>query len=110
MDTHCAAGLALAPSRDLTGLRYRMTADADPGLLPRVLQVFAKRSVVPDAVRAERRSGGLVDGDDILSLELHVPAMPAAKARHVAACLRETVGVRSVHGPDHLALVMGLRR
>lgn len=104
MDTHCAAGLAPVSSRDLTTLRYRMTADPDPGLLPRVLQVFAKRSLVPDAVRAERFVLGLAD-DDILSVELHVPAMPEATAMHVAACLRETVGVRSVHGPVSLGAV-----
>ncbi len=99
MDTHCAVGLAPLPSRDLTTLRYRMTADADPGLLPRVLQVFAKRSLVPEAVRAERLPDGLSDGGDFLSLELRVPAMPEARALHVAACLRQTVGVRSVQGP-----------
>lgn len=105
MDTHCAAGFAPVSSRDLTSLRYRMTADADPGLLPRVLQVFAKRSLVPEAIRAERLVLGLADDDDILSVELHVPAMPQEKALHVAACLRETVGVRSVHGPVALAAV-----
>lgn len=99
MDTQCAVGPGPVSSADLTTLRYRMTADADPGLLPRVLQVFAKRSLVPDAVRAERLVGGPLDGDDILSLEVRVPAMPQTKALHVAACLRETVGVRSVQGP-----------
>ena len=99
MDTHCAAGLDPVSSRDPATLRYRMTADADPGLLPRVLQVFAKRCLVPEAIRAERLVSGLADGDHILSVELQVPAMPQSTALHVAACLRETVGVRSVHGP-----------
>jgi len=99
MDTHYAAGPAPVPSCDQADLRYRMTADADPGLLSRVLQVFAKRNLVPNAVRAERRSDGMPNGDDILSVELLVPAMPAAKAMHIAACLGETVGVRAVHGP-----------
>ncbi len=98
MDTHCATGLAPLTSRDPTTLRYCLNADADPGLLPRVLQLFAKRSLVPETVRAERLVLGLSD-DDTLSVELHVPAMAEATARHLAACLRETVGVRSVHGP-----------
>lgn len=93
MDTFYAAGrdpvVAGAPASQL----FRMTADADPGLLPRVVEVFAKRSLVPDALHAERLSG------DRLSVDLHVPALPAAKARHVAACLRETVGVRTVFAP-----------
>lgn len=99
MDTHCATGFAPAPVRYPARLRYRMTADADPGLLPRVLQIFAKRSVVPEDLRAERHTVGLLDGDEFLSLELQVPAMPEVQALHVAACLRETVGVRSVQGP-----------
>ncbi len=94
MDTHCAAGLVPATEFRSAFLHYRMTADADPGLLPRVLQVFAKRSLVPEALRAERRPG-----DDGLSIEMRIVAIEPARARHVAACLRETVGVRTVLGP-----------
>lgn len=97
MDSHFAAGPVPATAARPSCLHYRMTADADPGLLPRVLQVFAKRSLVPDTVRAERR----VDGDG-LSIELRIPLVEPVKARHIAACLRETVGVRSVFGPVSL--------
>ena len=94
MDTHCAAGPASATEAVSSFLHYRMTADCDPGLLPRVLEVFAKRSLVPDALRAERRADG-----DSLSIELRIAAIAPAKARHIAACLRESVGVRTVLGP-----------
>ena len=94
MDTHFAAGPDPVAGRCSAFLQYRMTADADPGLLPRVLQVLAKRSLVPEIFRAERRTG-----DDGLSVELHIPAIEPGKAQHVAACLRETVGVRAVDGP-----------
>ena len=94
MDTHFAAGPDPVAGADPDGLRYRMTTDADPGLLSRVLQVFAKRSLVPESFRSERRTG-----DDGLSVELRIPAMEATRARHIAACLRETVGVRTVVGP-----------
>ena len=94
MDAQCAAGLAPATEAVPSYLHYRMTADCDPGLLPRVLEVFAKRSLVPDTLRAGRRADG-----DGLSIELRIAAIEPAKARHIAACLRESVGVRTVLGP-----------
>ena len=97
MDTHFAAGPVPVVAAEPAGLRYLLTADADPGLLPRLLQVFAKRSLVPGTLHAARLS------DELLSVDLNLPAMPAAKALHIAACLRETVGVRSVHGPVAVA-------
>ena len=99
MDSHYAVGLDPMGETCSTSLLYRLTADSDPGLLPRVLEVFAKRSLVPDAVRAERCADFDRSVDDRLSVELRIPPMEAAKARHVAACLRETVGVRTVLGP-----------
>ena len=97
MDTRFAAGPDPVAGVCSAFLQYRMTADADPGLLPRILQVLAKRSLVPEAFRAEQRSG-----DDGLSIELRIPAIEETKARHMAACLRETVGVRTVLGPISL--------
>lgn len=93
MDTHYATGLVSVSDAEPSGFRFLVTADADPGLLPRILQVFAKRSLVPGTLHADRLSA------DLLSIDLNVPAMPAARAMHIAACLRETVGVRTVHGP-----------
>ena len=94
MDTRFAAGPEPVAGACSAFLQYRMTADADPGMLPRVLQVLAKRSLVPEVFRSERRPG-----DDGLSVELRIPAVETTKARHIAACLRETVGVRTVLGP-----------
>ena len=99
MDSHYAVGLDPIGEACSASLLYRLTADADPGLLPRVLEVFAKRSLVPDAMRAERRPAFDRSDDDSLSVELRIPPMEPAKAQHVAACLRETVGVRTVLGP-----------
>ena len=94
MDTHCAVGPVPAVDAGAALLQFRMTADADPGMLPRLLQVFAKRSLVPEALRAERRGDG-----DSLSIELRIPEIEPSRAMHVAACLRATVGVRTVLGP-----------
>lgn len=94
MDSHYAVGPVPTVDARAALLQFRMTADADPGMLPRLMQVFAKRSLVPEAVRAERRESG-----DSLSVELRIPAIEPARAMHVAACLRETVGVRTVLGP-----------
>ncbi len=94
MDSHFAAGPDPVADDCSAFLQYRLTADAEPGLLPRMLQVLAKRSLVPESFRAERRAG-----DDGLTVELRIPGIETGKARHIAACLRETVGVRMVLGP-----------
>ena len=94
MDTRFAAGPDPVAGTRSAVLQFHMTADADPGLLPRVLQVFAKRSLVPASFRAECRADG-----DSLSFEMRIPKVEEAKALHIAVCLRETVGVRTVRGP-----------
>jgi hypothetical protein len=65
---------------------FTLEAEAEPGLLPRLLQPFARRDLVPDHVRV-RRVG------DILHVELGMTAMPAEMAHLVAGNLSQVVGV-----------------
>ncbi len=77
----------------LTGLyasvRFSLLADADPGLLPRLLQPFAKRDLTPDGFEATR------DGED-MRIEISMAAMPAEMVHLVEGNLRQVVGVRQV--------------
>ena len=69
--------------------RFVVLADASPGLLPRLLQPFAKRDLTPDALRAERAG-------DAIQAEVALHAMPAAMVHLVAGNLGQIVGVRAV--------------
>jgi hypothetical protein len=68
---------------------FTLEAEAVPGLLPRLLQPFAKRDLVPDHVQVRRRG-------DTLHVELGMNAMPAEMTHLVAGNLSQVIGVFSV--------------
>jgi hypothetical protein len=68
-------------------VRYSLVADAAPGLLPRLLQPFAKRDLNPDLFEATRH------GDD-MRVEIGMAAMPAGMVHLVEGNLRQVIGVR----------------
>ena len=69
-------------------VRFSVVAEADPGLLPRLLQPFAKRDLTPDLFEA-RRAG------DLMRIEIAMHAMPAEMVHLVEGNLKQVVGVRS---------------
>ena len=70
-------------------VRFELLADAEPGLLPRMLVPFARRDLLPDQVRT-RRHGETVEAS------LEMSAMPAEMVHLVEGNLRQVVGVRRV--------------
>jgi hypothetical protein len=73
----------------LLAARYLVTAEASPGLLPRLLQPLAKRDLTADLFRAVRE-------DDLVQIELVLHAMPAEMVHLVEGNLRQVVGVTAV--------------
>jgi hypothetical protein len=70
-------------------VRFMLDADPAPGLLPRLLQPFAKRDLTPDRMWAHRT-------DDTMHVEVACEAMPGDVVHLVEGNLRSVVGVRSV--------------
>jgi len=70
-------------------VRFKVDADASPGLLPRLLQPFARRDLVPDDFHA-------VHTDDVVRVGIRMDAMPAEMVHLVEGNLRQIVGVRAV--------------
>lgn len=70
-------------------VRFTLVADASPGLLPRLLQPFARRDLTPDTLESERH------GNDV-RVEIGMHAMPAEVVHLVEGNLRQVVGVRSL--------------
>ena len=68
---------------------FTVEAFAEPGLLPRLLQPFAKRDLTPDHMMA-RREG------EMLLVELGMAAMPAEMVHLVAGNLGQVIGVTRV--------------
>ena len=70
-------------------VRFMLDADAEPGLLCRLLQPFAKRDLIPDRMWSHR-SG------DTVHVELAMEAMPSEAVHLVEGNLRQVVGVRNL--------------
>jgi hypothetical protein len=71
------------------GVRFMLDTDSNPGLLPRLLQPFAKRDLTPDRMWSHRTG-------NTLHVEIAMEAMPAEVVHLVEGNLRQVVGVRSV--------------
>jgi hypothetical protein len=76
-------------SESTVAARFRVLAEAEPGLLPRLLQPFAKRDLVPDRLRATREG-------ERLRVELALDAVAPEVAALVAGNLRQVVGAIEV--------------
>ena len=79
----------LALKRNASTVRYCFEADAEPGVLPRALELFAKRGLVPARVYAQADA-------DLLSVEIEVEGLEPDTADHVGLCLSQIVGVRHI--------------
>lgn len=78
-----------AEEHSTAAVRFMLDADAEPGLLSRLLQPFAKRDLIPDRMWSHR-SGAIVH------IEIAMEAMPMEVVHLVEGNLRQVVGVRSV--------------
>jgi hypothetical protein len=76
-------------SPPFVAVRFMLDADAEPGLLPRLLQPFAKRDLVPDRMWSHRAGA-------TMHVEIAVEAMPGDAVHLIAGNLRQVVGVRSL--------------
>lgn len=71
---------------------FFVTAATDSGLLPRILQPFAKLGLVPYRVHASTEQGS---GEE-MSVELRIAGSDPANAERLASLCRGVIGVRSV--------------
>ncbi len=70
-------------------VRFMVDADPSPGLLPRLLQPFAKRDLIPDRMWSHRAATAM-------HVELAVNGLPTGLAGPIEANLRQVVGVHNV--------------
>lgn len=76
---------------------FAIRADATPGMMPRVLELFSKRNLVPtrwhsDVIVVPPRDGG----GEVLQIDIQMEAIDAELAAYIARCLRQIYGVESV--------------
>ena len=68
---------------------FAVTAQAAPGVLPRVLDYFAKRGLVPDRFEARCEGGAL-------ALDIRMRDMDLELARYIGRCLDRIFEVERV--------------
>lgn len=68
---------------------FSVHAAAEPALMPRVIELFAKRGLVPSSWVSR------VSGREI-TIDMQMPGLDTATAHYIARCLRQIVSVEVV--------------
>ena len=68
---------------------FSVHADAEPGVMPRVLELFAKRGLVPQ--RWHSAAAGTA-----LTIDVQIGGLGRDTVDYIAQCLRQIVGVETV--------------
>jgi hypothetical protein len=71
---------------------YSIQAQAEPGVMPRVLALFAKRNLVPMRWHSDVLGGA---GHD-LAIDVQVKGLSPDVGNYIASCLRQIPGVATV--------------
>lgn len=90
--TPSVAALAPAAERNSAPLScYAVQAFPEPGVMPRLMELFAKRGLVP-----QRWHSTLVASEDCLVIDIEVAGLEPDTAEYVARCMAQIGGVRMV--------------
>src|SRR5258708_9897469 len=68
---------------------FSIHAEAEPGVMPRVLELFAKRGMVPTSWHSRVTTGEL-------TIDVQMRGLDGATAAYIAACLRQVISVTAV--------------
>jgi acetolactate synthase small subunit len=71
---------------------FSILADAEPGVMPRVLELFAKRNLVPSRWHSDR----VGPGGRELAIDLQVEGLSPELTDYIARCLRQLHTVEAV--------------
>ena len=94
---------SLPPSDSLEAARpaprvfcISILAEAGPGVMPRVLELFAKRGLVPNRWVSDLLAARHPGGGRELAIDLQVEGLTPELGDYVARCLRQIHGVERV--------------
>ena len=82
---------AAEPDRPPTAC-FAVEAEPDPGVMPRVLELFAKRGLIPSQWRSTLGGGP----GAALHIDIQVEGMERGLADYIASCLRQLPAVEVV--------------
>jgi acetolactate synthase small subunit len=82
---------AVAEAVSATLSRFSVHARAEPGVMPRVLELFAKRGLVP-----ERWHSAVARPGPSLTIDIEIGGLERETVEYVASCMRQIPGVELV--------------
>ncbi len=88
-DGSLAGDSSAADARADVAVRFMLDAEASPGLLPRLLQPFARRDLAPDRMWSHRNG-------TVMHVEIALEAMPEEMVHLVEGNLWQVIGVQQV--------------
>lgn len=71
---------------------FSIRARAEPGIMPRVLELFAKRGLMP----SQWHSSTLGPEGQELTIDIEIPGLDRTLVDYIAACMRQIVSVEVV--------------
>ncbi len=75
---------------------FSVLAEAGPGIMPRVLELFAKRNLVPSRWVSDLNGPNQRGARRELSIDLQVEGLTPELTDYIANCLRQIPGVGTV--------------
>lgn len=75
---------------------FSIHAQAEPGVMPRVLELFAKRGLVPTRWHSDVTGPRTPGGGRDLAIDVQVDGLDVATGDYIARCLRQTFQVEAV--------------
>jgi len=96
MSSHHSSDAARSPGRSprAATVCFSIQAAAEPGVMPRVLELFAKRNLVPE--RWVSGVHGLAGRGAELMIDLQVAGLTGRDRDYLTRCLAQIADVRSV--------------
>jgi acetolactate synthase small subunit len=82
---------AVAEAVSASTSRFSLHTSAEPGVMPRVLELFAKRGLVPDRWHSVVARPGMT-----LAIDIEVAGLERDTVEYVANCMRQIAGVELV--------------
>jgi len=76
----------------LSAACFSVHARAEPGVMPRVLELFAKRGLVPSAWHSATAGADQAE----LTIDIQMRGLERDRVDYIAACMRQIAGVEVV--------------
>ncbi|HEX3953999.1 MAG TPA: hypothetical protein VHW90_10535 [Stellaceae bacterium] len=84
-----AAAPVAEPALELLSVSFALQARPEPGVMPRVVELFAKRGLVP-------REWHSTASPSSLTIDVQMDGLDRDLAGYIARCMRQIVGVEAV--------------